>query len=140
VQDSLGYSAPRDIINLINSALRKQIHSLEVGGEPPEGKTLFTRRALKDALSEASKEKVEKYLFAEYPNLREKLEILKGKKTSQTSDSLSELWNVPLAEAIEIADKISKAGVWKIEGEDPKKYWTMFIFRDGLQLVQGQVD
>jgi hypothetical protein len=140
VQDSLGYSAPRDIINLINSALRKQIHYLEVGGEQAEGKLLFTRRALKEALSEASKEKVEKYLFAEHPNLRDKLEMLKGKKTSQTIDSLSELWNVSLEEAREIADYISKAGVWKIEGESPLKYWTMFIFRDGLQMVQGQAD
>jgi len=140
VQDSLGYSAPRDVINLINSALRKQIHYLEVGSEPTEGKSLFTRRALKEALSEASKEKVEKYLFAEHPNLRNKLEMLRGKKASQTADSLSELWGVPVEEAKEIAEYISKAGVWKMEGENPRKYWTMFIFRDGLQMVQGQAD
>ncbi|MES9974456.1 MAG: hypothetical protein ABW094_09360 [Candidatus Thiodiazotropha sp.] len=140
VQDSLGYSAPRDLINLINAALRRQIHYFEVGAESPEGTLLFTRKALKEALSEASREKVEKYLFAEYPNLREQLEILKGKKTSQTAESLAELWSVSAEEARRIADRIEKAGVWKSEGSDPVKYWTMFIFRDGLEMVQGQAD
>ena len=140
VQDSLGYSAPRDIINLINAALRKQIHFLEVGVEAPEEKTLFSRRSLKEALTEASIEKVEKYLFAEHPNLRSKLDMLIGRKTSQTVESLSELWGVSTIEAKSIADQIVKAGVWKQEGEEPIKYWTMFIFRDGLQMVQGQAE
>lgn len=140
VQDSLGYSAPRDLINLINAALQRQIHYIEVGSETPEGTILFTRRALKEALSEASKEKVEKYLFAEHPSLREQLDLLKGKKTSQTAESLAELWNVSVDEASRIAGRIEKSGVWKSEGSDPVKYWTMFIFRDGLEMVQGQAD
>jgi hypothetical protein len=140
VQDSLGYSAPRDLINLINAALRRQIHWLEVGGETPEGTSLFTRSVLKEALSDASQEKVEKYLFAEYPNLRSKLEMLRGRKTSHTAETLSELWSVPIEEARDIADRIAKTGVWRQEGENPVKYWTMFIFRDGLKMVQGQAE
>ncbi len=81
VQDSAGYSAPRDIINLVNAALRRQIHFFEVGVKSPEGTLLFTRRALKEALTEASQEKVQKYLFAEHPSLRDKLERLKGRNT-----------------------------------------------------------
>ncbi len=140
IQDSLGYSAPRDLINLINAALRRQIHYLEVGAESPEDTLLFTRRTLKEALTEASKEKVEKYLFAEHPSLREQLDLLKDKKTSQTSESLAQLWKVSVEEASLIADQIEKAGVWKSDGSNPVKYWTMFIFRDGLQMVQGQAD
>ncbi|MEZ4599878.1 MAG: hypothetical protein R2940_08820 [Syntrophotaleaceae bacterium] len=140
VQDSAGYSAPRDVINLINAALRRQIHFIEVGAENPEGSLLFTRRALKEALSEASKEKVQKYLFAEHPSIRDKLELLKGRKTSQTAQTLSELWGVPIEEARSIANIIEKAGVWKTEGDDPVRYWTMFIFRDGLEMIQGQAE
>jgi hypothetical protein len=140
VEDGLGYSAPRDLINLINSALRKQIHALEVGSEPPEGTLLFTRRVLKEALSEASKEKVEKYLFAEHPSLREKFELLKGKKTTQTAQTLSELWQISVEEAQDLAGRIRQAGVWRIEGSNPTRYWTMFIFRDGLEMIQGQAD
>jgi len=140
VQDSLGYSAQRDLINVINAALRRQIHFMEVGGEVPDGTLLFTRRALKEALSEASKEKVEKYLFAEHPSLRDQLDLLKGKKTSQTVDTLSDLWGVPVDEARSIANRILRAGVWRQEGTEPCRYWTMFIFRDGLQMVQGQAD
>jgi len=140
VQDSNGYSAPRDIINLINSAIKRQIHFLEVGSESPSDSTLFTRRALKEALSEASKEKVEKYLFAEHPGLRDKLNLLKGQKTSQTIDSLAELWSIPKNDAYQIAKRIEKAGVWKSEGTEPTKYWTKFIFRDGLGMIQGQAE
>lgn len=140
VQDSLGYSAPRDLINLINAAMRLQIHYLEVGGEAPDGDLLFTRRALKEALSDASKEKVEKYLFAEHPALRDKLERLKGRKTSQTAKTLSALWGKSEEEAQGIAEHIVKTGVWRKEGENPVRYWTMFIFRDGLGMVQGQAE
>lgn len=140
VQDSLLYAAPRDIINLINAALQRQIHYLEVGGEAPEGDLLFTRRALKEALSIASKEKVEKHLFAENPSLRDMLELLKGRKTSQTVRTLSELWGVSLDEAHKAAESIAKTGVWRQEGDDPVRYWTMFIFRDGLEMVQGQAE
>jgi hypothetical protein len=140
VQDSAGYSAPRDVVNFIKAALRRQIHFIEVGAESPEGTCLFTRRALKEALTEASKEKVQKYLFAEHPSLRDKLELLKGRKTSQTAQTLSELWDISVDEARSIADRIEKAGVWKSEGSDPVRYWTMFIFRDGLQMIQGQAE
>ncbi len=139
VQDSHGYSAPRDLINVINAALRRQIYFLEVGAESPEGKCLFTRRALKEALSEASREKVEKYLFAEHPNLRDKLEMLKGRKTAQTVGTLAELWGLPNEEARLIAEQVRMAGVWRQDGASGK-YWTMFIFRDGLQMVQGQAE
>ncbi len=111
VQDSCLYSAPRDIINLINAALRRQIYFIEVGAEHPEGTLLFTRRALKEALTEASHEKVQKYLFAEHPSLREQLDLLKGRKTSQTVQTLSELWGVSLDDARSIAGRIEKAGV-----------------------------
>ncbi len=140
VQDSRGYSAPRDVINLVNAALRRQIHFIEVGAESPENGYLFTRRALKEALSDASREKVEKYLFAEYPSLREKLNLLKGRKTSQTVDTLAELWGVSSDDAQKAAEQIAKAGVWRREGEITVRYWTMFIFRDGLEMVQGQED
>ncbi len=45
-----------------------------------------------------------------------------------------------MEEAKDIAERIAKTGVWRQEGEDPVKFWTMFIFRDGLQMVQGQAE
>jgi hypothetical protein len=140
VQDGLGYAAPRDLINLINAALQKQIQFLEVGADAPEGDLLFSRRALKEALTQASKEKVDRFLFAEYPTLRPYLEQLRGKRTSQTPETLASLWNVSEVEASDIAERIVKAGVWRKEGESPARFWTMFIFRDGLDMVQGQAE
>lgn len=37
VEDSTEYSAPRDIINLVNAALKEQIRVLELGGATPDG-------------------------------------------------------------------------------------------------------
>jgi hypothetical protein len=137
VQDSSGYSSPRDIIILVNCAISNQIHSLEIGDDSPDGCALFTRKCLKEALTMASKEKVEKFLYAEYPGLISYFKKLQGRKTRQTVETLAEIWSVSLIEAETIADAIADAGVWKKEGGDPPEYWTVFIFRDGLNLVQG---
>lgn len=140
VQDSSGYSSPRDIIILINCAISNQIHSLEIGDGEPDGSTIFTRKCLKEALTAASKEKVEKFLYAEYPALAPYFDKLRGHKTRQTVETLSAIWSVSPHEAEKIADDIADAGVWKKEGGDPAEYWTMFVFRDGLDLIQGKED
>lgn len=138
VEDSKGYSAPRDIINLINAALRDQIQDLEIGGDHPTGQRLLSRSALKEGLNVASREKVEKFLFAEHHSLRTYFDDLRGEKTSQTAETLSELWSIPKEEAEEVAERIVETGVWKKRGSDPVRYWTMFLFRNGLEMVQGK--
>src|ERR1035437_2069093 len=69
-QDSNSVCAPRDLINLIKSAIALQIKQLELGDAEPPEENLFQRAIIKEALSEASKEKVEKHLFAEHPTYR----------------------------------------------------------------------
>jgi len=139
-EDSNGYSAPRDIIDMIKSAISLQIHLLEIGDNELEGDLLLSRKSLKDSLPLVSKEKVEKYLFAEHPSLRDKIEKLRGQKTRQTLESLCNLWGVSEVEAEAVADQIAKAGVWKKEGQNPPEYWTFFLFRDGLDMVQGTAE
>lgn len=89
-------------------------------------------------LNVASREKVEKYLFAEYPSLRSYFDKLRGEKTSQTKSTLARLWNVSEKEAETVAKQIVETGVWKERGSNPVRYWTMFIFRSGLDMVQGK--
>ena len=68
--DGGGLSAPRDIINLINSAIDLQSRRLEVSEVSRSDESLFDRSAVKEALSHASVEKVNKHLFAEYAQHR----------------------------------------------------------------------
>lgn len=139
-RDSHNDSAPRDIINLINAAIDSQIHSLELGENLLEGEAILSRIALKEGLKTASKEKVEKYLFAEYPNLRKYFEFLSGEKTRQTLSSLAQGWAVDIQEAEKIGDRIAETGFWRKERKPDIEYWTEFIFRDGLGMSQGTAD
>ncbi len=137
VEDSFGLSAPRDIINLINGAISAQIKSFELGENLTEETILFSRVSLKKGLAYASREKTEKYLFAEYPSLRKYFDSLRGGKARQTLTSLSSVWNCSENEAEQIAAQISQTGFWKIEKKGQPTYWIQFIFRDALEIVQG---
>ena len=98
---------------------------------------MFSRTSLKKGLSFASKEKVEKYLFAEYPDLRKYFEQLRGGKSKQNLSSLSSLWDCSESDAEKIADKIAMTGFWKKEKKEQPTYWIQFIFRDALDIIQG---
>ena len=135
-KDSLGLSAPRDIINLINGAIDAQIKSLELGDDSTEGDALFSRSSLKEGLTFASIEKVEKYLFAEYPNLRNYFDLLKGNRSKHSPSSLASIWSCTEGEARKIASQIAETGFWNIE-KGAETYWIPFIFRDGLSIIQG---
>lgn len=135
-KDSLGVSAPRDIINLVNGAIESQIKAFELGNDLTEGETLISRSSLKAGLTFASKEKTEKYLFAEYPDLRNYFEALRGNKSRHSIESLSQLWACPKSEAETVAKKIAETGFWTID-RTSNPYWIQFIFRDGLGLIQG---
>jgi len=139
-KDSQGFSAPRDIINLINGAISSQIKSFEIGEDLTDGKALFNRASLKKGLSFASNEKVEKYLFAEYPNLRKYFEMLRGEKSKQSLSSLSRLWQCSESDAEKIGDEIAMTGFWKKEKKEKPTYWIQFIFRDALGIIQGTAE
>ena len=139
-QDSFGLSAPRDIINLINGAIDAQIKSLEVGKDETEGQVLFSRGSLKAGLAQASKEKVEKYLLAEHPELRTYFEALRGNKSEHSVASLSRLWQCSEHEAKTIAGEIALTGFWTVEKKEDPTYWIQLIYRDGLAIVRGTAD
>jgi hypothetical protein len=139
-RDSNGLSAPRDIINLINGSIATQIKSLETGEDLTEGDALFSRSSLKAGLSMASKEKTEKYLFAEHPDLRQYFDSLRGTKSKHSLASLSRLWNCSESEAERIANQIATTGFWNVEKSGTPVYWIQFIFRDCLDIIQGTAD
>lgn len=99
-QDANKVCAPRDIINLIKAAIAQQTRALEQGQEPPPDENLFSRSVIKEALSDASKEKVEKHLFAEHPTYRDWIEKLRAGKSRYKIQSLASLWEVPTDVAV----------------------------------------
>lgn len=139
--DASGTCSPRDVINLLRFSLQRQVKFLEVGNPEPEGEILFTRSAIKEALSDASREKIEKHFFAEYPAMRPFLEKLRGGKSQYSLQSLSATFELGTYECQRHAQELVDIGFFERSGESlTEQYWIPFIFRDGLNISQGQSD
>jgi hypothetical protein len=140
-QDASGESAPREIIHLLDAARDAQVSRANRGETAPDGDLLFERGVFKEALRVVSEARYKQTLLAEYPENRQYLEALRGAKAEQTPASLTRLWNVDEQRAMEIAKALHETGVFELRGtrEDPT-FWTPFLYRDALELVQGRAD
>jgi hypothetical protein len=140
VRDGLGY-APRELIHLLNRARELAIHQLEIGEAAPDADELFTRSSIRGALPEVSKTKIEQTLFAEYPNLKARIEALTGQKATQTTETLALVWKVPPADAAAIADRLVDIGFFGRQGpRDNPEFLVPLLYRPGLDMVRGKAD
>jgi hypothetical protein len=139
--DGTGQTAPRELVHLLSAARDEQLKLLEMGAAEPEGEALFDRSALKAALPEVSKVRFEQTLFAEHPTLRPMLEKLEGEKTQQTAATLAKIWRVSDVEAFARAEKLTEVGFFQKRGSKEQPwFWVPFLYRDALNLVQGQAE
>lgn len=138
-RDGTGRTAPRELIHLLSSLRDSQLRRLEVGhDEPPDG-TLFDRVAFKDALRVVSEVRLKQTLYAEYPHLRDYIAALEGAKAQQSQETLAHIWKVDASAARSIADSLVAIGFFELRGSgDNPDYWVPFLYRDALQLVQGE--
>jgi hypothetical protein len=139
--DGSGKTAPRELIHLLSSARDQQLKKLEMGEAAPPGESLFDRSALKAALPEVSRARYEQTLCAEYPGLKQVVDRLEGEKSQQSIASLAKIWGLSQAEAQASAEKLAEVGFFQKRGlkEEPI-YWVPFLYRDALNLVQGQAE
>jgi hypothetical protein len=139
--DGSRQTAPREFLHLLNTLRDVQIRKLEAGDAPPEGEHLFDRSAFREALAEVSRARVEQTLFAENPTLRKYLEALRREKTAHKVDTLSRIWKCDPAEASSVAEQLREAGFFEQRGSGSSPlYWIPFLFRDALELVQGEAE
>lgn len=139
--DGSDRAAPRELIHMIAEMRNMQLTKMERGEVRPSGDTLFDRSTFKDALPEVSRMRLEQTLFAEYPEVREWLLPLKGKKTQQDRGTLAATWHVNEEEAAKRAARLVDVGffVKRTEGESTT-FWVPFLYRDALELVQGRAE
>lgn len=139
--DGSGKTAPRELIHLLSAARDEQLKSLERGEAEPSGESLFDRSAFKAALPEVSKARYDQTLCAEHPNLKPILDKLEGEKTQQTPATLAKIWRVPEADALTRAEKLAEVGFFQKRGsKEQPLFWVPFLYRDALNLVQGQAE
>jgi hypothetical protein len=139
--DGTRQSAPRELIHLLNSLRDTQVRRLEIGDPEPDDGRLFAPGVFKAALPEVSRTRLEQTLYAEYPEVKRRIEQLRGAKTQHSVESLSAIWKVPNDEALRLAATLLEIGFFDQRGErDAPIFWVPFLYRDALDLVQGAAD
>ena len=115
--DGTGQNAPRELIHFLNAARSSELGRLDLWSGDGEGETIFSRVAIKNALPEVSKVRLERTIFAEYPELRKYIVDLEQEKTLQRPGSLSHIWRVSEQEASAIAEELAGIGFLKSAGQ-----------------------
>jgi hypothetical protein len=139
--DGTGKTAPRELIHLLTAAREQQLKLLEMGTSEPPGEALFDRAAIKAALPEVSRMRYEQTLCAERPALKPFLDKLDGEKTQQTAASLARIWRTSESMALSKAEELAEAGFFEKRGsKEQPAFWVPFLYRDALNMVQGQAE
>ncbi|MGH3772722.1 MAG: P-loop ATPase, Sll1717 family [Pseudonocardiaceae bacterium] len=138
VQDGTRTAAPREVIHLLTEARDAQLKMLERKEAEPPGTELISRQAFRDALPSVSKVRLEQTMYAEYPELQDKIMQLDREKTEQTMATLARIWKVEAAEARDYAKRLVEAGFFEERGvKSNPSYWVPFLYRPALRMVQG---
>ncbi|MGH9501195.1 MAG: P-loop ATPase, Sll1717 family [Terriglobales bacterium] len=139
--DGTRENAPRELIHFLNATRDEEIKRVELGNVDAESQTLFSRPAIKNALPEVSKVRLEQTLFAEYPDLRRYVIKLEGEKTLQRLQSLASVWGISEQQTADIAEQLVEVGFFERRGsKEAPEFWVPFIYRPSLTMVQGAAD
>jgi hypothetical protein len=114
--DGTGKTAPREFIHLLRCIRDEEIKRLERGGPTVDGEQLFDRSVFKLALPTVSSNRLNTYLYAEYPTEREFLEKLEGQKAEQNPETLASIWGVDRDDALKKAGELVALGFFEQRG------------------------
>lgn len=138
VQDGTRRPAPREFIHLLEAARLEQVEKIERGESLPADELLFDKSAFKKGLDEVSDVRYNQTFLAENDSLKVYTEALRKQKTRQSIGTLSALWGVSHGEALQVAERLVKAGFFVVEEKHGlQTYWIPFIYKAALELVQG---
>ena len=138
LQDGFGRTTPRELIQFCAALRSEQLQRLEKAAIPPPDELLFERSAFKSALSPVSQERLVKTTYAEHPWLKPWLEALRGRKSLQSAETLSLLWNVNMPDTNIRADTLVRAGVLqRHDGQEAVIYEIPYLYRPALQIIRG---
>ena len=138
-QDAKEAPAPRELIHLLNSIRAEEIKRLERSEKATPGEQLFDRSVFKVALPTVSTARLDTYLYAEYSQQKPFVEKLRGEKAEQTVPSLSLLWDLSREATLRKAQELVDLGFFQLRGpRSEPTFWVPFLYRDGLDLIQGR--
>jgi hypothetical protein len=132
-EDGRGVVTPRDVIDLLEFAVKAQIDYLQRGSDADQD-SLIGALALKEALIELSKKKCRTYLQAEFPNFWPDIRKFEHAKAEHNSDSLQKLLGKNCQEKV---DDLIAIGFFEKRPQS-KSFIIPFLFRPGLAIRQGK--
>lgn len=137
-KDGKGINAPRELIQLLNHARNIELKRLENGINDLVDDLIISRQSLKDAINEVSKQRMELTIYAEFADLKDYMEALRGDKAEHTILTLSTKWIKDKEETAAIAKKLEKIGFFEQRGEiSSPRYKIPFMYRPYLEIIQG---
>lgn len=136
--DGKGTNSPRELIQLFTHAKTIESKRQESGINELEKDLLISRQAFKEAVYEVSKQRLEQTIYAEFPALKQYIELLRGDKAEQSVETLINKWSLEKRDTIDIAKKLASIGFFEQRGEilNPK-YKIPFMYRPYLDITQG---
>jgi hypothetical protein len=137
-KDGKGINTPRELIQLFVHAKTIELKKLETGVDNLEGDQIISRQAIKEAVHEVSRQRLEQTIYAEFPDLKVYIEKLRGDKAEHTLDTLKSKWNCTNDESILLANQLEKIGFFEQKGKiSAPKYKIPFLYRSYLDIIQG---
>ena len=136
--DGKGINAPRELIQLFTHAKNIESRRLENGVNELEGEQIISKQSFKEAICEVSKQRFEQTIYAEFPALKQYIELLRGDKANQSIETLMSKWSVDKQSALSMSKKLISIGLFEQRGEvlNPR-YKIPFIYRPYLEITQG---
>lgn len=139
IKDGLNNVAPRELIHLITEARTDQVKQIEKGNRETLFAQLINRSAIKNALKQVSKTKLEQTIYTEYPELKQYIERLRGKKTEQVKKTLSQIFIMDELKVDEIIQHLVEIGFFEEKSKGKEvSYKIPFLYRDALSTIQGR--
>lgn len=135
-KDGTGSTAPRELIHYLTESRNIQLAMIERGEHDQSETFLLSRQAIRSALAEVSQVRLEQTIYAEYPLLRHPISLLEHKKSSQTTASLSEIWEVSHVESSNLAARLLDIGFFESEGERSDPVFVVpHLYRPALEMT-----
>jgi hypothetical protein len=138
-RDGTGHNAPQELIHLLSVAKSVQLQHLDIGASSLQDEQLFSGAAMREALEEVSKVRLEQTIYAEHPRLRTFISQLEGQKATQTIGTLGAIWGVDESATSKLADELAQIGIFeRTSQKQSTEYRVPFLYRDALRLVEGK--
>ena len=139
--DGTQQTAPRELIQLLNQAKNEQIRNMEIGASDVDNDELFGKSAIKKALDDVSRTRLDQTIYPEYPALKTYIEKLEGQKAEQTLPTLGTLWKTSPEITKTTTTRLVEIGFFEKRGSgDLLTFWIPFIYRPALKIIQGKED